>query len=257
MPGITLRYIVYDLLHDFKQIHKDSEIKPFQMLFWVISEANYLKKQHEGKIDSGAFITRFNVPIAIDHVFHRQYFELPASIFDYDRDEGITYLCYSPNYFGTTGAPTTTLPGQPEIDIPQFSTITFTRTTPAKSARLYFRDEERPSTTNPYFYRLNKNIYLLGVESVEVSAIEVGLRTSFDPLVVSLSFDQEFEFPSELLPILKRRILDLGRFVLSVPSDLMNDGTGLQSKSMPTQKLLSVNDRPQDYNNRNNDQDGY
>ena len=110
MPGITLRYIVYDLLHDFKQLHANSDIHEYQMLYWVIMEANYLLRQHEGKIDSGAFVTRFNVPIAIDHVFHRQYFELPASIFDYDRDEGIAYLCYSPNYFGTTGAPTTTLP---------------------------------------------------------------------------------------------------------------------------------------------------
>jgi hypothetical protein len=153
--------------------------------------------------------------------------------------------------------PSKTLPGQPEVDIPQFANITFTRTTPSKSARLYFRDEERPVPTNPYFYRLNKNIYLLGVESVEVSAVEVGLKTSFDPLAVALDFDQEFQFPSELLPILKRKILDLGRFVLSVPSDLLNDGTGLQSKSMPTQKLVSVNDRPQDYNNQNNDQNGY
>lgn len=251
MAGITLRYVVYDLLKDFKQLHKDSDIKVFQMLYWVCMEANYLKKLHQGKIDSGAFVTRFSVPILIDHVFHRQYFELPASIFDYDRDEGIDYLCYSPNYFGTTGAPTTTLAGHPDVDIPEFGTITFTRTTPSKSARLYFRDEERPTPTNPYFYRLNKNIYLLGVESVDVYAIEVGLKTSFDPLVVSLSFDQEFEFPSELLPVLKRRVLDLGRFVLSVPSDLINDGTGLQSKGVSTQKLLSVNDQPQNDNNQN------
>jgi len=62
---------------------------------------------------------------------------------------------------------------------------------------------------------------------------------------VSLDIDQPFEFPQELLPVLKRQILDLGRFILQIPNDLINDGTGLQSKQIPTQKLISVNEQPE------------
>lgn len=243
MPGISLRYVVYDLLNDFKVLHSNSDIKPFHLTYWVMCEANYLKKQHIGKIDSGAYITRFSVPVEIDQVFNRQRIELPVSIFDYDGDAGVDYMCYGLQAYGTTGAPTTTLAGVPDVDRPEFTKISFTRTSAAKSGRLYFRDEEIPSPTNPYMYRQGKYVYLLGTENVSVSEVEVGLRASFDPTDISLDIDQAFEFPSELLPILKRRVLDLGRFVLQIPSDLINDGTGLQSKQIPTQKLLSVNDQ--------------
>jgi hypothetical protein len=245
MAGITLRYVVYDLLRDFKQLHKDADIKAFQMLYWVLIHADRLRQQHIAKRDSGAYVTRFSVPVEIDQTFNRQRIELPVSIYDFDGDAGVDYMCYSLTGYGTTGAPTTTLAGHPDIDRPQFTIISFTRTSAAKSARLYFREEEEPSPTNPYFYRQGKYLYLLGTEAVSVSEVEVGLKSTFDPTNVSLDIDQPFEFPQELLPVLKRQILDLGRFILQIPNDLINDGTGLQSKQIPTQKLISVNEQPE------------
>ena len=57
----------------------------------------------------------------------------------------------------------------------QFWPVKFTRTSPTKMQRLYFRDEETPSPDNPYFYRLNDRIYLLGVEQINITEVEVGL----------------------------------------------------------------------------------
>ena len=118
--------------------------------------------------------------------------------------------------------------------------MTFTRTSPSKAARLYFREDEKPLPSNPYFYRVGDRLYFLGTETLNLSSVELGLKTSFDPTDVNMDIDQDFEFPQDLLPLLKRQILDMGRFVLQVPEDLLNDGSG-QVKPLPTQKLISVN----------------
>jgi hypothetical protein len=120
----------------------------------------------------------------------------------------------------------------------------FITRTSAISLPVYFREEEVPSPTNPYFYRQGNYLYLLGTESVHVPRVELGLKSTFDPTDISLDIDQACEFPVELLPVLKRQVLDLGRFILQVPEDLMNDGAGMQSKELPSQKLISVNEQP-------------
>ena len=149
------------------------------------------------------------------------------NIYDFDNDGGVDYITYPPEW---------------DKSLPLFSGVTFTRTTPAKAARLYFRKEEKPSPSNPYFYRQNKYIYLLGVEEINLTRIEVGLKTSLAPASLTTDIDAAFDFPQDLIPILKRQILDMGRFVMQIPTDLINDGASFDSKQMPTQKLISVND---------------
>jgi hypothetical protein len=226
---VSYRLVVFDILNDLKQIYDDADLTPFKVFYWVLIHADRLKKQHMEKIDSGAFITPFILTVNVEPDNGRNYFTLPASIYDFDKDDGIDYITYTPAV---------------DLSLPTFASVKFTRTTPSKSQRLYFREEETPSPANPYFYRQGNRIYLLGVEQINITEIEAALKLSFNPLDATIDLDDEFEFPSDLIPVLKRQLLDLGRFVLNIPKDAINDGAGFDAKAMPTQKLISVNEQP-------------
>lgn len=224
----TLRFVVFDILNDLKQVYDDASLSPFKILYWVLIHADRLKKLHVGKIDSGAYITRFdNVAVEVDPITGRNRFELPAAIYDFDNDGAIDYITYQPEW---------------DLSLPMFSSVTFTRTTPGKAARLYFREDERPTPANPYWYRQSEYIYLLGVEEINILKVEAGLKICFGPVDTTIDIDAPWAFPQDLIPALKLQILNMGRFVMQIPSDKINDGAEWQSKNMPTQKLISVND---------------
>jgi hypothetical protein len=250
----TIRMVIYDILGDLKQTYVDAALSPFKVYYWVCIFADRLRKLHVQKIDSGAYVSRFdNVPVRVDGVTGRNYVELPAAIYDFNADGGIAYISYPPSYGSTTLSPTTTYPPTVNPNSPPFTNISFTRTTPAKSARLYFRDEERPSVSNPYFYRLKERVYLLGVESINLTYVEMGLQLSLAPADLTVDIDKPFDFPQDLLGQLKYQILSLGRFVMQIPVDRINDGSAWESKNFPNQKLVSVNDQGQQ--NQDNTQD--
>lgn len=241
--GTLLRHIVDDIAVDLGQIIDDKKVQKSQVAFWVILIGNRLKSQHIGKRDSGAFLSTFDeIPVQIKNVSknpneikNRKFFFLPKTIYDYDKDGGIEYISYSIDC-----APA----GHP----PAFTNVTFSRTTPGKSKRLYFSKYETPSPSNPYFYRVGDYIYLLGIECVEIKNIEVGIYATLDP-VTEIDLDAPFDFPEELMIILKRQVLDLGRWALLMPNERLNDGNddvNNQQKSIPTNKLVSVNELSED-----------
>jgi hypothetical protein len=235
----TIRFVLYDLLNDLKQTVDDSQLTPFRIYYWMCIVGDKLKRQHIQKYDSGAYVTRFdNIPVEVDPVTGRNYFVLPASIYDSDQDGAIDYVIYPPDI---------------DLSLPTFASGNFVRTSVVKAQRLYFRDDERPSPANPYFYRQGDRVYLLGVEEINLTKIEAGLKVSFGPADLTVDIDQPWDFPVHLLSILKREIMDLGRFVLMVPQDLENDGKNFDTKAMPTQKLISVNSDQQ----QTQQQDGY
>lgn len=233
----TIRMVVFDLLNDLQQIFDDAKLTPFKVYYWTLVHADRLRKQHIEKIDSGAYIYPFMVPVIVDPSNGRNYFELPAAIYDFDKDGGVAYITYPPEW---------------NLSEPMFAGVTFTRTTPTKAGRLYYRADEKPTPNNPYFYRLNSRIWLLGVEQLNLTSAEVGLKTSLNPADVNVDIDQPFDFPQDLIPTLKRQILDMGRFVLMIPNDLTNDGAAFDQKNaqMPTNKIVSVNDLDQNNGNQ-------
>lgn len=238
----TLRHICYDLQTDFKQTTDDQELPLSKIAFYVLMVANRLRSQHSDKISSGAFVHTFpDVPIiksttsSGDVVKGRPYIELPKGIYDFDKDKGIVYVGYNAD-------------NGPECDGPRYAKVGFTRTEAGrKLERLYYTKYEIPTPKNPYWYRVGNIIYLLGIESTNIDKLEIGLRTTFDP-ITTIDIDAPFEFPEELLSVLKRQVLDLGRFVLMIPSERTNDGNSNPEGPMPSQKLVSVNES---YNQQN------
>lgn len=240
MSGTSLRIIVDDLAKDFNQIFDDKQIQKSQIAYWVIMIGNRLLSQHIGKRDSGAFLSVYpDVPVEIAEsnkeknlVKNRKYIKLPSVIFDYNRDGGIDFISY---YIDED------LPGCP----PAFTNQTFNRTSQSEVQRIYFSQYEKPSPENPYFYRVGEYIYLLGIECVPVKKVEIGIYSTLKP-ITEVDIDDPFEFPDELIIQLKRQVLDLGRFVLMMPKESVNDGSDSSQGNVPTNKIVSVNEMSED-----------
>lgn len=239
MSNTILRYVVDDISQDLKQVSDDKKIEKSQVAYWVLMVANRLKSQHIEKRSSGQFLHAFvNIPVENfvgpsqnpNNIQGRKRIVLPNSIFDYNNDRGIDYISYW-------------IDDEKDCNIPpEFANLTFTRTTPKESTRLYMDGYTEPKPSNPYFYRKGQYVYFLGLEKVDVEAVEIGIFSTFDP-ITDIDLDAPFEFPEELLNVLKRQVLDLGRFVLQIPEERTNDGKSTTpSEQVPTQKLISVND---------------
>ena len=228
----SLRFVANDILTSLKQMNDDAEITLMQCIYWILVYGDRLKSQHLAKIDSGYFLHEFrDVPVLKESVTGRKYIKLPSGIYDYDLDQGINYISYN-------------------IDVdsckPTFTSIQFARTIPSKTRVLYFSDDEMPTPANPYFYRINgEYVYFLGIERVDVKYVDMGLFTTFNPAIPP-DIDAEWNFPQELIPILQRQVLDLGRFVMLIPQDRINDANqDFGSEKVPTNKIISVNEQPQ------------
>ncbi len=210
---MTWRFVVYDIWSMLKQQYDDADVTLTHTAYWCSVVANRLLSQHIDKRDSGAFVTIYNsLPVLIEAGTNYKYFELPENIFDFDRDDGVEFLSYHTAI---------------EDCIPAFSSVRFTRTTPAGVLRLHWTEEETPTPDNPYFYRIKNNIYLLGLENISAPNVEGGFYQTINPYPTNLNDD--FPFPDELVSVLQRYIFDLGRFVLQMPKDNINDGTGLDA----------------------------
>jgi len=241
ISNTILRYVVDDIATDLKQIFDDKDIQKSQIAYWVLLVANRLKSQHIEKRSSGAYVHAFSgIPITKiitggtnpNNIVGRKRIELPSAIYDFHNDGGIDYIAY-----WDTDAPEADC-----TDLPLFTKRTFTRTTPKDSERLYYDKFEKPSASNPYFYRQGKYIYFLGLECTDVEEVEIGIYATF-PALTDINLDDEFEFPEELMLILKRQVLDLGRFALRMPEDRGNDGVNNADTSrVNEQKIVSVND---------------
>lgn len=220
---MTYRNVCYDIFTVLRANYDDTEITLNHVIYWVQIYADRLRIQHDEKVDSGLTTSIFNtIPVLIEQLTGRKYIIIPASIYDLDGDAAIEYISY--NY---------------TVDPNAFSYVTFSRTEPAFAQRLYWTEEEKPTPDNPYFYRSGNKVYLLGLECIDVQFVEAGLKTSLssDPC----NLDDEMNFPPELLPILQRQILDLGRFVLQIPADRTNDADqNLMNEAVPKTKIIST-----------------
>jgi len=219
---MTWREASYDILTILKARYDDSPITLAHIVYWLRIYGDRLLILHQKKRDSGAYLSEFEILPSFIHTDAggRKYFDLPQEIFDYDQDKGIEYISYMPDGFKYT---------------------TFSRTTRAAARRLLWTEEENPTPSNPYFYRIKGRIYLLGVECIHVPSLDVGLRTTLNGLE-PCDLDEVMPFPGELIPILQRQVIDLGRFVLMIPKDRANTGDSLDdlNQEIPKTKLVSA-----------------
>ena len=237
MAENNLRLLVNETLTTIKQTFDDRTVSMAQVAQCYIIVANQLLSQHNLKRDSGAFLSTFdNVPVNKETasinpnlIKGRKYVELPGLIFDNDKDGAVEYLAYTSE--GKENCP------------PRFTNVPFTRTSPSQAQWLYLHPSTKPSPSNPYFYRVNNLLYLLGIEAVPINSLEMGLYLTIDPLQ-EIDIDKPFPFPSELLAVLKRQVTDLIRYNWFFGDSRQNKGddTTDDGKNTNVPKIVSVND---------------
>lgn len=225
---MILRNVVNDFLTVLRQKYDDNKITFPHVLYHTLIYANRLKQQHIEKIDTTLYVHVFQqVEVNRDTDSKRKYIELPAPILNMDMDKGVNYITYDYTIDET---------------YPAYVGVTFTRTTHAKVKVRYYTDDEKPNGDNPYFIVEHGRIYLLGIEDINTPFLEVGLNIAFNPndyFTGERTLDEEWDFPEALLAVLQKQILDVGRFVLQIPKDILNEGADIQSE-IPKTKILPV-----------------
>lgn len=233
----TLNIAVQDCIIDLKQTVDDRDISFAQVAYWWLIIADRLRSQHIAKqglpsqARSGAFLTTIVLDVQEEAKPRcRKYIEMPGQVYDYAMDGAIDYMTYVDQDRACDNCP------------PAFSRVLFSRTTPTLAHALYSSTYQAPTKKRPYFYREGNKLILLGVSST-VRLVEVGLFMSL-PSLVDVDPDAMLDIPAEHVALIKRHVLDLGRFALTIPGEqLSNDGVGREApppQNLP--KMVSVND---------------
>jgi len=232
----TLRDIVDDIQVLLRQSFDDREFQDIHVAWACTIVGDRIKRQHIEKRNSGAFLSVYaNVPVNVfttienpNQIPNRKYVELPECIYDMNLDAGISYLSYWDN----------TDPCGSEY----FRKRKFNRTSPSEIEVWEGNPYTKPTPSNPYFYRVGKYIYLVGIECVDVEAVEMGIYATL-PHPKDVDLDAEWEFPAATLAVLQKYVIDIFRLGLQMPDEgKVNTGDDNSNPSqVPTQKIVSVN----------------
>jgi hypothetical protein len=214
---MTYRYVVYDLQKSFKASFDDADFTFNQILYWVQAFANKLRVQQDRITASGLFTSTYSsIPVKVD-LNSRQYIDLPTQIMDLPNNGGVIYMTYNVDTCKCSG--------------PTFAQSWFQSTDLEKIQSLYMDEYTKPNTKNPYYYRVSDRVdgvsvnrlYLLGTECIKVEDVEIAIKSSLDPSLVC-NIDDNIPLPDEMIPDLMMQVLQLGRFVMLMPNENLNDG---------------------------------
>lgn len=236
MANERLRVIVDEILVQIKQTFDDRDVSRAQVAYWAIIVGNSLLGNHIQKRDSGAFLSIFDqVPVLTvspssspNFVQGRKFIQLPSAVFDFNNDDGIEYITYQSS--GLKG------------EKPKFSYVKMHRTNPSQAEWLEMNPHTKATPTQPYWYRVGNLIYLLGMEGVPMSTVEMGIYMTINPLE-KIDFDAPFPIPQELMKTLKMQVLDIARssFFFYPQSQNSGDDSTVEEAHAQIQKISSVN----------------
>ena len=220
----TYRYVSYDLLTSLRKMTDDADIRLFQVIYWLQVVANKIRVDQFLTTDTGLFTSTFSQVTVQTDANGKKYIDLPAQVMDLPNEEGIEMITYCAERCNP----------HPE------SQVFFQPTTLSKSVILSWNEYTKPSTSNPYFYRVGDKVdgvkvnrlYLLGLDCYDVDCLDIAIRCSLDPKSVC-DLDDEIPIPDERIEELTKEVLSLGRFVMMIPEERINQGTDEGSQQAP------------------------
>lgn len=214
---MTYRYVIYDLDKSFNAAFDDADFTLNQIMYWVMVVANRMRLQQTVVTNTDLFTSTFsNVPVLTD-TKGRKYIDLPAQIMDLPNNSGVIYITYNEETCHCEG--------------PSFAQVWFQGVNLGSVQHLYLDEYTKPSAKNPYFYRIGdridgvkvNRIYLLGLECIDVVDLEIAIKATLDPRQLC-SLDDDIPLPDEMIQDLMMQVLQLGRFVMLMPKENINDG---------------------------------
>lgn len=229
----TYRYVGYDLLTSLNKAFDDADIRLNQVLYWIQVIANRIRADQAQLNKSGLYTSTFSsVPVLKDSK-GRDYFDLPNQIMELPNEGGVEYITYNEE----TGCC---------CEGASFMQVFFQPTNVMTAHRLYGDEYEKPTPSNPYFYRVGhkvdgeqvSRIYLVGVDCIDITDVEIGIKCALDPSNVC-DLDDEIPLAPKQIEFLMREVLGLGRFVMMIPEERENDGAD-ESNERQTQPIAPV-----------------
>lgn len=214
---MTYRYVIYDLQKSFNASFDDADFTLNQILYWVMVVANRMRVQQTMATNTDLFTSTFSsVEVKTDSK-GRKYIDLPVEIMDLPNNSGVVYITYNEETCKCEG--------------PSFAQVFFQGVNLGSVQHLYLDEYTKPNSKNPYFYRIGDHIdgvkvnriYLLGLECVPVKDIEIAVKGTLDPKTLC-NLDEDIPLPSEMIQELMMQVLQLGRFVMMMPQESVNDG---------------------------------
>lgn len=214
---MTYRYVIQDLQKSFNAAFDDADFTLNQILYWVMVVANRMRLQQSMATNTDLFTSTFSsIEVKTDSK-GRKYIDLPVQIMDLPNNSGVIYITYNEETCKCEG--------------PSFAQVWFQGVNLGSVQHLYLDEYTKPSAQNPYFYRIGDHIdgvkvnriYLLGLECVAVKDVEIAIKATLDPKTLC-NLDEDIPLPQELIQELMMQVLQLGRFVMLMPKENMNDG---------------------------------
>jgi hypothetical protein len=241
---MTYRYVVYDIEKSLKKTFDDADITLNQILYWVMVVANKIRAQHEGIAKSDLYTATFSEVSIEEDDKGRKYIDLPVQIMDLPNNAGVVYLTYNIETNCCSG--------------PAFAQTFFQPANVGEVQHLYLDAYTTPSPKNPYFYRIGdkhngvdvNRLYLLGLECVDVTDLEIAVKSSLDPRKLC-NLDDELPVPDEFIQDLIMEVLQLGRFVMMIPEERENTGEdevqmqNYRTPKVPQSQNYSENQNPE------------
>lgn len=214
----SFRYVVYDLEKSLNATFDDADFTFTQILYWVSVVANRLRVQHNELTNSDLFTSTFYPITILTDDRGRKYIDLPVQIMDLPNNAGIVYLTYF-------------IEDDNCCEGQAFAQVFFQAVNLGSVQHLYLDEYTKPNAKNPYFYRIAhkvnelgvNRIYLLGLECVKVDAVEIAVKASIDPKTIC-DLDEEIPLPDERIQELINEVLKLGKFIMMIPSEMVNQG---------------------------------
>lgn len=221
----TWRYIVYDIWESNKETFDDAEVGLQQVIYWCQIVANNLKYQHLQKRKTGSYLTFVELTVAKGNGYC--YSTLPGNIFDLDNDEGVDFITYNRYVNG------------------EWLCIPFNWIKPARVHRVKMSPYEKPSPSNPYFYRVSDDLHFLGIDSLVTTGFKViaGLYLTI-PVGEISDLDAEIPLNEEHVKFLKYEVEQLIRWSLIITPEKFNDGADKTAMINAMQKSLGRSLQP-------------
>lgn len=199
--------MTYSLVTGLKQTFPDRDFGLFECLYHVQLAANTIINQILDKHgSSGRFMSTYtDLPVLYDNKLNLPYFVIPQQVYDMSMEGGLTQLWYNIVVDDTCDPPIWT---QQQFQPTHFDTM----------HKLYLNEYTKPKSTNPYFFRVTDNIYLVGVSKIACKTVNTVVYATLDPKDVA-DLDQEIPLPDEYVEQLYYKVFSLGRFIANVPDE--------------------------------------
>lgn len=216
---MTYRFAINSILKSLKNKTDDADITEAHALYWIGVVANkYMAKDLEKGKRSGAYLSIFNsVTVHKDENLQQHYIDLPRGLIHIDHDAGVEFITYNRKTCCCSG--------------PAWAQTNFSGTTAGALETLYGDKYTKPTTKNPYYYHVGGSVdgvnvdrlYLDGTWCIHLKDVKIGIYAAVSPKDIC-DLDDNIPVKSKYDDTILREVMTLGRFMLLIPEERVNDG---------------------------------